>query len=86
VEVVLDEMPFGNFLELEGDEASIKTAVATLKLDWSKRLVTNYLALMGQVKNHYNLHFVDLTFANFEELSISVAAVLSEERGDTESH
>lgn len=76
VEVVLDEMPFGNFLELEGSEEGIKTAVASLDLDWGKRLTTNYLAIMAQVKAYYNLSFDDVTFANFENVAVSVAKVL----------
>lgn len=76
VEVVLDEMPFGIFLELEGSEAEIRTAAATLGLDWDKRLATNYLAIMDQLKARYNLPFDDITFANFENLSISATDVL----------
>ena len=34
-----------------GVEAGIKTAVATLGLDWDKRLVTNYLAIYGAIKS-----------------------------------
>lgn len=76
IEVVLDEMPFGNFVELEGEEAAIKTAAETLELDWRKRIVTNYLTLMGQLKDHHDLPFNDLTFDNFKDLSISVADIL----------
>lgn len=76
VEVVLDEMPFGNFLELEGSEAGIKTAVARLELDWRKRLTTNYLAIMAELKAYYDLPFDDVTFANFANVAVSVANVL----------
>lgn len=76
VEVMLDEMPFGNFVELEGDEEAIKTAAIALGLDWSKRVLTNYLALMGQLKAYHNLPFDDLTFENFAGTSISIADVL----------
>jgi adenylate cyclase class 2 len=76
VEVVLDEMPFGNFVELEGSESGIRTAVAALGLDWNQRLTTNYLAIMAQLKIRYNLPFDDITFANFENLSVSAADVL----------
>ena len=39
VEVVLDEMPFGLFVELEGaSDTCLKAAAATLGLDWSRRL------------------------------------------------
>ncbi len=73
VEIVLDEMPFGNFVELEGEEAAIKETAVRLELDWSKRLLTNYLALMETVKAHYRLSFDDLTFANFENLEIALS-------------
>ncbi len=72
VEVVLDEMPFGNFVELEGMEAAIKETAVLLNLPWENRLVTNYLALMGVLQDRYNLPFHDITFANFAGLHISV--------------
>lgn len=76
VEVVLDEMPYGNFVELEGSEEGIKTAVTALGLDWDKRLITNYLTIMMELKAHYKLPFDDITFANFAGMSVSVADVL----------
>lgn len=76
VEVVLDEMPFGNFVELEGEEDAIKAAAARLELDWNRRVVTNYLELMGRLKAYHSLPFDDLTFANFEDLPVSAADVL----------
>ena len=76
VEVVLDEMPYGNFLELEGSEDGIRTAVAHLGLDWNERHTTNYLAIMAQLKTRYNLSFDDITFDNFENLTVSAADVL----------
>jgi len=77
VEIVLDELPYGNFIELEGDEGGIKTAVSHLNLHWQDRIVDNYLGLMAQLKAHHNLPFHDLTFANFINLDISIADVLS---------
>lgn len=76
VEIVLDELPYGNFIELEGDEVGIKTAVAHLNLNWQDRIVDNYLGLMAQLKAHHNLPFNDLTFANFANLHISIADIL----------
>ena len=86
VEIVLDEMPYGNFLELEGSEGEIKTAVTTLGLDWSKRLTTNYLAIMAQLKTYYDLPFDDVTFANFENIAVSAEAILPVIKGDAEIH
>ena len=77
VEVVLDELPYGNFVELEGDEADLKTAVSQLALDWNKRILANYLGLMEQLKAWHNLPFRDLTFANFVDKSITIADVLN---------
>ncbi len=72
VEVVLDEMPFGLFVELEGSEAAIKRAAAALGLDWSRRVLTNYLAIMGLARERFNLPFTDLTFANFAQQPVDL--------------
>lgn len=67
VEVVLDEMPFGDFVELEGpSDESLKAVADALGLDWSRRVLDNYLALMEMARRTFDLPFSDLTFANFE--------------------
>ncbi|MCA9976162.1 MAG: class IV adenylate cyclase [Anaerolineales bacterium] len=76
VEIVLDELPFGQFIELEGTEAAIKETAVQLNLPWETRIVSNYLALMAAIKQRHNLPFDDLTFANFAGLPISVTDVL----------
>ena len=76
VEVVLDELPYGNFVELEGAEMDLKTAVSQLNLNWEKRILTNYLGLMKELKEKRDLPFDDLTFANFEGVDASVADIL----------
>ncbi len=76
VEIVLDEMPFGNFVELEGPEPAIKETAVQLELDWHGRILTNYLGLMAELKQAYNLPFADLTFANFDGLDVTVANIL----------
>lgn len=76
VEIVLDELPYGHFIELEGDEQAIKEAARQLNLVWEQRIVTNYLSLMAALKQRHNLPFTDLTFANFAGLPISVTDVL----------
>jgi len=77
VEVVLDEMPFGAFVELEGEEPAIRSAAELLKLPWSERILDNYLNLMARVKAYYDLPFDDLTFANFAGRQTDMAAVLA---------
>jgi adenylate cyclase class 2 len=76
VEVVLDEMPYGNFLELEGEEGEIVAAAHLLGLEWNQRILANYLYLLSLVNNHYGLAITDLTFANFTGLTISLPDVL----------
>jgi adenylate cyclase, class 2 len=76
VEVVLDETPFGDFVEIEGAEAGIRTAAAKLGLDWSRRVLANYLALMELARRSFDLPFADLTFANFAAQPVSLAGLL----------
>lgn len=78
VEIVLDELPYGDFVELEGTESAIKAAAAHLGLPWEKRITHNYLGLMAAVKAFYNLDFDDLTFANFRNREVSIARLLPE--------
>ncbi len=79
LEVVLDEMPYGDFIELEGPESSIRAAADQLGLDWSERITTNYLALMAHMKAAYSLTFDDLTFANFADVDARVAALAQQQ-------
>ena len=75
IEIVLDEMPYGDFVELEGEEAAIKTAATDLGLTWSKRINNNYLGLMAALKQFHQLDFDDVTFANFAGRGISIADI-----------
>ncbi|MFN2141139.1 MAG: class IV adenylate cyclase [Candidatus Promineifilaceae bacterium] len=76
LEIVLDEMPYGNFMELEGNEADIKLAAAAFDIEWQDRILSNYLAMMGILAEFHNLPFQDVTFANFKDSKISIKDVL----------
>jgi adenylate cyclase class 2 len=76
LEIVLDEMPYGNFVELEGDEQAIKKTAELLSLDWQDRILSNYLAMMGILVEHYQLPFKDVTFENFRNSEISFKKIL----------
>lgn len=76
VEIVLDEMPFGNFIELEGEEKAIKGAAVALGFDWSYRIIDNYLAIMSRLQQHYQLPFDDVTFHNFQDHPVSLEMIL----------
>ena len=75
VEIVLDELPFGNFVEIEGSEPDIKEAANRIGLDWSQRININYLGLFQKVKVAYNLNFADLTFENFIDVEVDWRAL-----------
>ena len=77
VEAVLDELPFGDFVELEGPEAALQPLAAALALSWEQRILANYLALLAQLKAHHDLPFDDLTFANFADRPVSIHDVLT---------
>lgn len=71
VEVTLDELPFGNFMEIEASNNVLIEGVAQmLGLDWSKGILTNYLGLFEIAKRNADLPFNDLTFDNFEGLDL----------------
>ncbi len=80
VEIVIDQMPFGDFVELEGDEEDIKETAKRLDLDWRERILANYLALMDQAKVFYQLDFDDLIFENFTDLDVSMGDVIDASR------
>jgi adenylate cyclase class 2 len=69
-EIVLDEMPYGSFVEIEASTATIETMLARLGLQDRPRIPTSYLALFTHVKEALNLHVHDLTFANFDGITV----------------
>jgi adenylate cyclase class 2 len=70
--ITLDEMPYGDFVELEGpNPESIQAVNQLLGLDWEARIVENYLVLFDRLRSKLSLTFHDLTFANFESLDVS---------------
>jgi adenylate cyclase, class 2 len=46
----LDEMPFGHFLEIEGPLDTIRPQAARLGLNWSERILIDYLAIFAAVR------------------------------------
>lgn len=64
----LDTLPFGSFLEIEGDKESILKAALALGFDWKKKITASYLEIFGIIKMAMSLQFEDLTFENFKNL------------------
>jgi adenylate cyclase class 2 len=69
-EVVLDEMPFGPFIEVEGQPDAIQRALSALDLADAPRITASYSDLFFRLKARLGLSFRDLTFENFEGISL----------------
>ena len=68
--ICLDTMPYGHFLEIEGQPDAIIAAVGKLGLSWHRRIIDTYLGMFEQMQKDEKLGFNDLTFANFQHVTI----------------
>jgi adenylate cyclase class 2 len=75
VEVVLDELPYGNFIEIEGEHAAIEAAIAALGLNDRPRIAASYVHLFDHLRAALSLTFIDLTFEHFAGLSVPASAI-----------
>ncbi len=64
-EVVLDELPYGNFTEIEGDVAAIERAVAVLGLGGCRRMTGSYTDIFLRLRERLGLDVEDCTFDEF---------------------
>jgi adenylate cyclase class 2 len=72
LEVVLDEMPYGDFLEIEGpDGESIQTAAQRLNINWNARILDSYTVLFEYTREKLGFDFRDLSFENFKGLTVT---------------
>ena len=70
--VTLDEMPYGNFAEVEGpDGASIRRTADALGLDWERRILDSYIMLFDRLRQRLGFTFRDLSFENFLGLTVT---------------
>ena len=72
--IMLDELPFGNFVEIEGDANRIEALMEKLGLADVERLADSYSKLFDYVKYHLELNFRDLTFENFADIDVPESA------------
>jgi adenylate cyclase class 2 len=72
--VVLDEMPYGNFIEIEGTSArAIHAAANQIGLRWEARSEMSYLALFEHLRAVRGLPDSDLSFAALEGVTVTPA-------------
>ena len=83
VEVMLDELPFGTFVEIEGpDLVRIRRTAERLGLPWDERLPLSYLTLFDRLRQRHAWPFRDATFANFAGIAaLSTDALRAEAAG-----
>jgi len=67
----VDELPYGNFIELEGSSPEhVRSTAALLGLDWEQRINLSYTALLGLFNQNSGHTFQDLSFEVFSGLRV----------------
>jgi adenylate cyclase class 2 len=72
-QVMLDELPYGHFVEIEGDRAALEPLADQLGLSWQCAIPSSYHALFEHVICARALAISDLTFGDFADLDIGPA-------------
>ena len=68
--IMLDELPFGHFIEIEGESLDdVKRIASELMLPWKKRVKMNYPSVFHALQQRLQLPFRDATFENFSGLT-----------------
>ena len=70
--LVIDTMPYGVFLEIEGNKSEIREMADRLGLDWKKRIILNYLEIFERIQREEGLAFADITFDNFKAVHLDI--------------
>ena len=70
--IMLDELPFGHFIEIEGEDAGkIHRIAGLLGLDWDAMVKAGYHALFDRVSGKFNLDPSQLSFSALEKVKIT---------------
>ncbi|MDE2750771.1 MAG: class IV adenylate cyclase [Chloroflexota bacterium] len=70
-EIVLDELPYGNFTEIEGDAATIERVVDRLGLRGCRRMTRSYVDIFWDVKTRLGLDVRDCSFEAFAGVDLN---------------
>jgi adenylate cyclase class 2 len=72
--IMLDELPYGNFVEIEGETVDAIRAISNqLNLNWDTTVATSYNALFDRARKALNLSMQDLSFAEFAGINVDAA-------------
>ncbi len=69
-EIVLDELPYGNFTEIEADAEEIERVVALLGLGECRRMSGSYTDIFAELKMRLGLDMRDLSFEGFAGVDV----------------
>jgi adenylate cyclase class 2 len=70
--IMLDELPYGQFIEVEGENAeTIHRTTDLLGINWDAMVRAGYHALFERVTGKYNLEPSQLSFAALEKVNIT---------------
>jgi adenylate cyclase class 2 len=73
--VMLDELPMGDFVEIEGDRTEIEDLAGRLGLKWQCAIPRSYHALFDGLRRAGMTTLRDLTFENFAGRTIDAEAL-----------
>ncbi len=71
VEFMLDELPYGNFVEVEGPGSELQAAAEALGLNWEAAIPRSYHDLFQDVCRKLELTLCDLTFDSFSRIRVT---------------
>lgn len=71
VQFMLDELPYGNFVEIEGAGPALKPAAEMLGLKWEASIPRSYHDLFEDVRRRLKLPLQDLTFPAFAGIRVT---------------
>ncbi len=72
--IMLDELPYGSFLEIEGETIEQIHQISTkLHLNWNAAIPSSYTALFEGLRKKMGLSFQDISFENFRERRVTSA-------------
>ena len=84
-EIVLDELPFGNFVEIEAVREDIAPLIERLELSLAPRLPFSYLQLFAHAQawaqDSLGIAIENLSFENFAGIQVPLAALKAQREG-----
>jgi adenylate cyclase class 2 len=74
VHIMLDELPYGNFVEIEGENIDTLQKVAgLLELNWNAMVKAGYHALFERITEKYKLKSGQLSFEALKSVQVSAS-------------